>query len=231
MNRPVVTLFGDSITQFGFGEGSYASTIADAYSRKADVENRGYSGYTTRTVAPLEDRVLDPSRHRLLVAVWLGTNDAAAKAIQHVPIAEYEANMVALLSKAKACAEAVVAITPPPVDSARWPDRSNAVARAYGRACKRAAAAADVACLDAYDCLMRGHEGTDGWMVHLNDGLHLSTSGGQAIAAGLLKVVATAYPAVTPNALPLDAPEWSVVDAHTPETAFAEHAAIISGCA
>jgi lysophospholipase L1-like esterase len=231
MNRPTITLFGDSITQMGYGEGKWVACLADAYTRKADVVNRGYSGFTTRTVAPLVDRVLDATHKRALVTVWLGANDAARNDLQHVPIAEYESNLTALLSKAKACSGAVIAISPPPVDSAKWPDRSNAVARAYGRAAKRAAAAAGVACLDAYECLKRGHEGTDGWKAHLNDGLHLSESGGAAIAAGILEVIATTFPAVAPEMLPLDAPEWRDVDVSAPDVSFAAHAASTSSAA
>lgn len=46
--RPSIVLFGDSITQYAFGEGSvcvgWASLLASAYQRRADVLSRGYSG-------------------------------------------------------------------------------------------------------------------------------------------------------------------------------------------
>ena len=51
MSRPIVVLFGDSITQQGFGwEGGtgWVSLLSSTYSRRADVFNRGYSGYNTR---------------------------------------------------------------------------------------------------------------------------------------------------------------------------------------
>lgn len=51
--RPKILLFGDSLTQRGF-EGPYqawAAGLAHAYGRRADVINRGYSGYTAKWCA------------------------------------------------------------------------------------------------------------------------------------------------------------------------------------
>ena len=52
--RPSIILFGDSITEQGFGLPSdavhfgWASLLAADYARRADVFNRGFSGYTSR---------------------------------------------------------------------------------------------------------------------------------------------------------------------------------------
>ena len=47
-----VVLFGDSLTQQGFGTGSsspgWAGLLASAYARREDILCRGYSGYNTR---------------------------------------------------------------------------------------------------------------------------------------------------------------------------------------
>lgn len=45
--RLTFVLFGDSITQRGFEDGWVAS-LANHYTRKADVLNRGYGGYNAR---------------------------------------------------------------------------------------------------------------------------------------------------------------------------------------
>ena len=52
--RPRIVLFGDSLTEFSFGgdfggttRSGWGSLLAQAFVRKADVYNRGYSGYTT----------------------------------------------------------------------------------------------------------------------------------------------------------------------------------------
>jgi lysophospholipase L1-like esterase len=49
--RPTILLFGDSITEFAFGangEVGWASLLSSAYSRRADVLSRGFSGYNTK---------------------------------------------------------------------------------------------------------------------------------------------------------------------------------------
>lgn len=49
-SRGRIVLFGDSITQQSFSCGGWGARMADAYQRKADVLNRGYSGYNTRSL-------------------------------------------------------------------------------------------------------------------------------------------------------------------------------------
>lgn len=56
--RPTVVLFGDSLTQFSFSEGGWGAGMADAYQRRADVLNRGLSGYNTRCGGPGHTMVL-----------------------------------------------------------------------------------------------------------------------------------------------------------------------------
>ena len=50
--RPSILLFGDSITEYGFGieevRFGWASLLSSLYSRRADVLNRGFSGYNTK---------------------------------------------------------------------------------------------------------------------------------------------------------------------------------------
>ena len=48
---PRVVLIGDSITQQGGrAGGGWVARLAEALERKCDVVNRGFSGYTTRTI-------------------------------------------------------------------------------------------------------------------------------------------------------------------------------------
>ena len=74
--RPVFVTFGDSITQRGFAPG-WSSQLADAYQRRVDVINRGYSGYNSRWAVQLLDRVFPPAAPPQLATVWFGANDAA----------------------------------------------------------------------------------------------------------------------------------------------------------
>jgi isoamyl acetate esterase len=118
--RPVIVLFGDSITQQGFGwDGAvgWASLLSATYSRRADVLNRGYSGYNTRhgldllphifgsgggesssSSSSLSSSFKEPP-NVLFVTIFFGANDAALPGErQHVPIDEYGANLETMIS-------------------------------------------------------------------------------------------------------------------------------------
>jgi lysophospholipase L1-like esterase len=107
--RPSIILFGDSITQQGFSGGSTAaspgwlSLLSNAYARRADILNRGYSGYNTRHALDILSSVFGPDCNAgdadnvLMVTVFFGANDASLLGdrdhCQHVPIDEYESNL------------------------------------------------------------------------------------------------------------------------------------------
>ena len=48
-NWPRVVVIGDSITERGSRNGGWGTLLAEALTRKCDVINRGFSGYTTST--------------------------------------------------------------------------------------------------------------------------------------------------------------------------------------
>lgn len=106
--RPVILLFGDSLTQLGFGENGgvgWASLVASAYIRRADVLNRGFSGYNTRHSLDVLERVLGGTAPQtteqsvLFGTVFLGANDAALPGEpQHVPIDEYAENLAKIVT-------------------------------------------------------------------------------------------------------------------------------------
>ena len=77
--RAQFLLFGDSITQRSFQYGGWGAHLANAYQRKVDVLNRGYSGYNSRWALQLLDRVLPAEKAGkiLLATVFFGANDAA----------------------------------------------------------------------------------------------------------------------------------------------------------
>ena len=108
---------GDSLTQRGYdSKKGWVSKLASSYVRRADVINRGYSGYNTRWVLDLMKRkpklfVKKPT----LVVVFLGANDAAVnhKREYAVPLEEYVKNMREILNLYKNVPRIV--ITPPPI--------------------------------------------------------------------------------------------------------------------
>jgi len=119
-----ILLLGDSLTQTGY-EG-WVSELANAYQRRADVLNRGCSGYNTamylQHVFPQVLREIEAVADDLvLVVVFFGANDAALAEVDahhHVPLPEFRGNLREMVTRTreKACCNCkVLLITPPPV--------------------------------------------------------------------------------------------------------------------
>ena len=128
MNRILVCLIGDSLTQqsfcplhFGWG-----ASLADWYSRTGSVVNCGYSGYNSRWILDKFKDILHEDRgggvpatifdkksvesDRYLVTLFLGANDCSDdieishkdnRTGQFVSLAEFEANMKSLIERVK----------------------------------------------------------------------------------------------------------------------------------
>jgi lysophospholipase L1-like esterase len=104
--RPAILLFGDSITQQGFGwEGTsvgWVSLLSRDYSRRADVLNRGFSGYNTNHALQVLPTIVSGAKAAaqevLFATVFFGANDAALPGeLQHVPIEEYGQNLATIV--------------------------------------------------------------------------------------------------------------------------------------
>ncbi|GMQ10104.1 hypothetical protein CsSME_00053240 [Camellia sinensis var. sinensis] len=97
--RPEIVIFGDSITEGSFKSGGWGASLANNYSRKADVVLRGYSGYNTRWALFLLHRLfpLGSTTPPVATTIFFGANDAALSGRtserQHVPTEEYKENL------------------------------------------------------------------------------------------------------------------------------------------
>ncbi|KAF6259633.1 SGNH hydrolase-type esterase domain-containing protein [Scenedesmus sp. NREL 46B-D3] len=150
ISRPFFVLYGDSITEFGWnGPSGWATLLAQHYSRKADVINRGMSGWNTRwagralptTLQQLVPAVdVDEAARRAagrsgcgapwlprvqLLVLWFGANDATLPhgndGFLSVPLGEYKSNLAGMVAAArKAGVPHTLLLTPPPVDEAAW---------------------------------------------------------------------------------------------------------------
>lgn len=210
-SRAKIVVFGDSITQIGFAAGGWVQRLADIYSRRADIINRGYSGYNTRWAKLALEQLLAGGMDTDIVlwTVFLGANDAAMPDShrQHVPLAEYENNLKDMLRRIQSASPTqtrIIVITPPPVDEGKLlafqrlrnpsqvaPDRTDATAGSYAAAARRAAAACEVELLDLYES-MHAQEQPAGH--YLSDGLHLSEAGGELVCNLLIALIAERLP-------------------------------------
>lgn len=102
--REEICCFGDSITQHGHCAFGWVGALQEAYRRRADVLNRGYSGYSSRFGLSMLPYLFGPQRRYLFTTVFFGANDAAdpsSKPAQHVPLPEYASNMEAIVEAAR----------------------------------------------------------------------------------------------------------------------------------
>lgn len=239
--RCVALALGDSITQYGFAEkllppnSGYAAPsfpqsvgvgwvglVADNYSRKADLINRGFSGYNTRKVAAVLDRVLEdfPDGGLLFATLLLGTNDSVPDAgvqdalCSHVPLEEYETNLKRIVSALRTKTSKVVLLSPPPVDEAGIAigGRTNDVTSSYAAVCERTAETLGLIFVDTFTTMRSRDDANE----MLFDGVHLSAKGNAFVAKLVIDKLAEDA-ALDPEGLAWDLPGWRDLDRFNPQ--------------
>ena len=188
---PRILLVGDSITQQSFTLNGWGSLLANWFIRRADVINRGFSGYNTRWVRHSTAQIaasVPQGGPLILGTLFLGANDAAGNH-QHVPLDEYAANLRALVRwmKEDVGVQRVVVMGPPPMDPAHHirdrglkPEEETRTDVAHAAYAGRAQAVAEELGCPFVD-VRAGMLAALGarWREGLRDGLHLSAEGNE----------------------------------------------------
>lgn len=229
--RPSIVLFGDSITQQGFSFGTdspgWAGLLANAYTRRADVFNRGFSGYNTRHALDILPSVFGPddgsssgSSHvgkPLFITVFFGANDSSLPGEQehnqHVPLDEYEQNVKKIVKLIGGRFKdddkpPIILITPPPIDKTAWDKfciegfgelspRTNEVTKRYGDKVKLVGKELGCSVVDSFS-LLGGNESEETYGKNLEDGLHLNGQGNQLLFDGLMSTITTDFIELAP---------------------------------
>ncbi|KAK1232260.1 isoamyl acetate-hydrolyzing esterase [Marasmius sp. AFHP31] len=233
-----VMLFGDSITQAAWDQEGFGARLANAYSRKLDVLNRGLAGYNTDWAIPVFEKVFarreDQGRVpkvRLLV-VWFGANDACIKpSPQHVPVTKFVSNLKYLVSLVRSPKSMfyspetkIILITPPPINThqrradlaSRTPpqelDRLFDTTKQYAEAVKDAATEEEVGIVDIWSALWNGSGQEErNLSKYLSDGLHLTREGYMVVYDELLETIRRTCPELHPDAIEYVFPRWDEV--------------------
>eukprot|EP00759_Apiculatamorpha_spiralis_P059191 PhF_6_TR9735/c0_g1_i1/m.14992 len=240
MSRPRIVLFGDSITEqsFSLDDKGWGAVLAGMYTRKADIINRGLSGYNTRWALHMIPKYFPAGSNIEAVTLCFGANDASLAGIndfQHVPLPEFEANLKQIIHHLKGVAKHVIVLSCPPMDPVKWliamkqkygggdsitqSNRSNEATRTYAEAAKRVAAEVGVSFGDVYTAISNEREGD--YTSLLSDGLHLNADGNAVMA----KVVVECLNGLglTPGLLPMDMPHHSEVNGSDLQGTFAKY--------
>uniref|UniRef100_A0A0G4HNQ0 SGNH hydrolase-type esterase domain-containing protein n=1 Tax=Chromera velia CCMP2878 TaxID=1169474 RepID=A0A0G4HNQ0_9ALVE len=214
--RPKVVLFGDSITQTSFDIGDWGRQFASAYTRKADVINRGYSGYNSKYLRAIYPYVVPKTSEPFLLSLlFLGANDVTDESNpqQHMSDEEYETNMRWLLEEIRKSSRYVVIVAPPPVVHDLWKDRSNDRVWKFEQICKKLGEEFSFPVVQTFSRIIEDKN----WPSLLVDGLHLNAEGAARLFGLLMETIKRTVPEAHPDSLPVDAPDWKNFDRNHPE--------------
>uniref|UniRef100_A0A1J3GUJ2 GDSL esterase/lipase n=1 Tax=Noccaea caerulescens TaxID=107243 RepID=A0A1J3GUJ2_NOCCA len=200
--RPQIVLFGSSIVQYSFADGGWGATLADIYSRTADVILRGYSGWNSRFALKVLDQVFpkDAVLQPLLVIVYFGGNDSIhpypSGQGQHVPLSEFTENMRKIGEHLLSLSDKthVLFLTPPPVNEKQIQavcgvtisGRSNERCRPYAEALLNLCREINVKGID----LMTVIQQEDDYLnTCFTDGVHLTAKASEIVLKEIVKVL------------------------------------------
>jgi lysophospholipase L1-like esterase len=215
--RAKIILFGDSITQMSFSaaDSGWGAWIADRYQRRADVLNRGFSGYNSDWFLKFADTnygkadLFDHDNVKI-VTVFFGANDASDVELnsrQHVPLERYKSNIkeIATLARNNFGVDVkIILIAPPPVcHDARLKfqkekykekatgklERTLELSGRYAKALTEVAEELNLPCLDVWTKMQNSTSLTQTWEEYLSDGLHLSAAGNKFLGEALLDLI------------------------------------------
>ncbi|CAN0276179.1 unnamed protein product [Ectocarpus sp. 6 AP-2014] len=235
--RPKVICFGDSLTQYGFDAErlGWLSLLAHWWERRFDVVNRGFSGYNTRWLMPLMDRLFVPggSTPVKLVTIFLGANDCVLPGnAQYVPLQEYKENLKLMAAHVRTVHNEarLMLITPPPIHERKWMehrqlqardmDRKQEATKSYAMACAEVGEEIGAKVVDAYRLMGSGAE--DAADEYLHDGVHFTAEGNRRLFEGVKAEIRASFPELVPDTeeeggvVSMQAPHFSEVDPTNP---------------
>ncbi|KAK9459311.1 SGNH hydrolase-type esterase domain-containing protein [Lipomyces oligophaga] len=241
LNYDKIVLFGDSITQYCYNTEVASFCLGPAlqhvFTRKFDIIQRGYGGYTSAHAKLMIDKVIahenqSESKVKLMI-IFFGTNDAARNAIQHVDLETYKANLRYMVAACQASGIKVILIGAGPFNAHQWwvarpdtpKDRTTLQAREYCDALVAVARELAVPAVPMWDLVMAKLGWKQGDPVFgleeeaiynplstiLSDGLHYKAGGYQVEYDGIMDVLKTSYPELYPDNVPLRLPEWAAL--------------------
>ena len=221
--RPSILLLGDSLTQLCF-EG-WGAHLANVFQRRADVVNRGFSGYNTKFYLHLPDETVFPGliateqdneSKCCLAILWFGANDAGLPGLadhHYVSLEDYEKNLHRLIDRvqSKTKCSRVLLMTPPPVhheqrlifQKQKYGDKATGKLERtlentgkYASVCMQVAQERKLPYCDLYNLMQQEKD----WAAFLHDGLHFSPAGHEWLGRTVVQAIQQAFPELTVTA-------------------------------
>ncbi|GME84219.1 unnamed protein product [Ambrosiozyma monospora] len=236
-------LFGDSITEFSFNQFplnnkdeppktpifALGSALTNAYTRKLQIVQRGFSGYTSAQAKKLLPKILEQEHDKVqdgekikLAYIFFGSNDARLSGSnkdnkQHIPLDLYVANFKSSVEEFIKRGIKVVVITPALHSQSAWavkhPDdlktgdyRSNEVFAQYAQALVKLGSEVGVPVVNLNEIFVKSGKSEDELLI---DGLHFNGAGYQLFYEALLDTIKTNWPELHPDNLRYKFPYWA----------------------
>lgn len=228
---PQIVLFGDSITQFMTT--NIQAWLQTRYSRRADIVNRGFGGYTSQQGLSLLPKIIpslhpDTSPEIKLCFVFFGANDAfqppQTPGRTRVDLEEFSRNISKIIEYLQSVSREmkVVLMTPPAVDEYSLPHTGLTSERiaAYASATRKVAAKHELSLVDCSKAFLK----FSGWNENLEasflpgdkrigkndalaslltDGLHLSAKGYEVLFHEVVSVLEEELPQLSCSNMPV----------------------------
>ena len=195
-----IILIGDSITQGAFfvENGCWGTMLAHNLQRISDVIDRGFSGYTTRSIRAILPDILtkDDYEKAACFVILLGSNDCVDnRSFQHVPIELFEDNLNWIINYIKGqgvSSDKIILMTPPVYNNDAFakaqgypPNMAVRHPEGYANISKKVAEENQVESLDLFS-ITKNHPD---WRSLLVDGLHLNNAGAKVVFDSLWPLV------------------------------------------
>ncbi|CAG8467438.1 2490_t:CDS:2, partial [Acaulospora colombiana] len=197
-------------TGFSAQNKGWGAELSQAYARKLDVYNRGFSGYNTEWAKELLAQLLPKEQSQypngpkiVLMTIFFGANDSVMESFnQRVELDRYKENLIQMVNMVKHpnsqspdhFQTRVILITPPPLDEEAWRiargnvlDRKSDLTRQYALACVQVAQELDVPVI---------------------------------LFKELMRVILANWPELDPAKLPLIQPDWQDVNVECDKKIF-----------
>jgi len=204
MSHQHILLLGDSLTQrsYEIETKGFGGLLNEWYIRSADIQNRGYSGYTTRWIRVMLPKLFPSGQTPKfsLTTLLLGSNDAASEqSAQHVPLHEYKDNLIFIINYLKSINPdmVIILITPPPNNQEKldpsWDLRIDV--NKYERVVVELATQMKIDLLSLWE----GPFAIDPKLDLLDDGLHFDAPSNRKVAEGIKHIISTKHPNLLPE--------------------------------
>lgn len=241
-------LFGDSITEFAFNtqfqqtqdpkyykdgkldpmhqQFSMGASLMSLYVRRLDIIPKGFSGYNSRWALKILPKLLEIYTNVKLGYIFFGSNDCCMGERQHIPIEEFEENILKLIDIYKQNGvDKVILVTPALFNGELWNvqkavevnqgyTRSNEDFEKYGTVLEKIGTKLNLPVVNLNKAFKEyAAKNLDGkWQELLCDGLHFSGYGYHAFYDELVETIEKRYPELGPKEVPYNLPNWRDVE-------------------